>query len=345
MATRVLLFMLCLLTSCLEQENGYNTVLESKYTAVPSEKSNIILNDLLAVVSELLKDLTNLTPQRKREASNNFFLAHAGSKDDVKEIKDSIVKAPDNYQIPIRTYAPLKSSNRNFIVMYVHGGGWTQGNLETHDPLCRKIANILGVMVISVDYRLAPEHPFPTPLNDVSCVYSWIVKNYPNAEIVLSGDSAGGNLSAALCIKISREKQKKPYAQILLYAALPSDCESKSFEAYGNMVALPKDGTKFYYKQYAGDEQKTNPLVSPVLQEDVTVFPPTMFIAAECDVLLDGQILLYEKLKTAGIETNMVTPKGTVHGFMSYLKEFDEEAINVLRNETSAFIDKIWAKE
>ncbi|GHU11843.1 esterase [Alphaproteobacteria bacterium] len=333
MILRGLLFVFCLLGACQKEESTSNTVSESKYDAVPSEKSNIILNDLLKAKAELLKD--------PREAYNEFFLAHAGTKDDVKSVKDSIVRAADNYQIPIRMYTPSKNSRKDSIVMYIHGGGWVDGSIERYDHLCRKIANILEVTVVSLDYRLAPEHPFPTPLNDVFCVYSWIAKSFPKTKIILSGDSAGGNLSAALCIKISKETQKKPHAQILFYAALSGDCESKSFKAYGDIDALTKSDMEACYKQYAGDGQKTNPLVFPVLQEDMSAFPPTIFIAAECDVLLDGQILLYTKLKEAGIKTDIVIPKGTVHGFMNDLKEFNEEVTDILENETSAFIDKI----
>ncbi|GHT91642.1 hypothetical protein FACS1894122_04370 [Alphaproteobacteria bacterium] len=210
---RVLLFMLCLLTACSEQEKKSNTALEGKNTVAPleqenksaavlSEKSNIISNDLV-VKAGVLKDLDSVMLQQKIEKSNKLFSADGGTKDDltddVKEVKDSTVKAPDNYQIPIRTYTPLKNSDKNFIVMYVRDRGRTKGNIEVHDPICRKIANTLGATVVYADCRqeYTKDHPLATTLNDdVASVFSWLSKSFPTMKIVISGENDENDLSS-----------------------------------------------------------------------------------------------------------------------------------------------------
>jgi acetyl esterase len=217
--------------------------------------------------------------------------------------------------------------------MYVHGGGWMQGSIETHDSFCRKITNLFGMEIYSTNYRLAPEYPFPTPLNDVFTVFSELAERNPDKKIVISGDSAGGNLCAALCIKISQDKFKvKPWAQILLYPSLSSDFTSNSFMKYGNVAALTKAGVEYFYKQYAGEE-KSNPLVYPLLWHWDAASTPTktLFLAAECDVLMDDQIKLKEKLVKAGCIAELFVVNGAVHGFSTYGAEFENEINLVLQ--------------
>lgn len=215
MATRVLLFALCLLTACSGQKEKNKVVPEGKSESIPSEQPKTISNDSLIVKAELLKDPQSIMLQQKIEASSNLISADAGTKDnlkdDVKEVKASTVTAPDGYQIPIRTYTPIKSSDKDFIVMYVRDRGRTKGGIETHDSQCRKLVNTLGVTVVYADCRgeYAKDHPLAIALNDdVACVYSWLTKSYTKMKIVLSGENGAKELEATLSKDSAKDTQK-----------------------------------------------------------------------------------------------------------------------------------------
>jgi acetyl esterase len=305
------------------------------------EQSKMVSEELGAARSNLLKKISEdpslqLTPQIRREMANKFFIKHGGPKTDMEKVEDFCISATDGYQIPVRRYYP-KVSNNDFMFMYIHGGGWTQGNIETHDYLCRKIADIIHAEVISVDYRLAPEYIYPTHLNDVFSVYSWCANNL-GKEIIISGDSAGGNLSTALFLKIRDENVKKPRALMLIYPPLSNDFESPSFELFKDIDALTKIGTIDYTVQYVGkssyDELKTvkDKFIFPLLEEDVSTFPPTIIISGGCDVLLDASLELAKRLKAASVLVNHIIVDGAIHGFMSYGEDFNPQVTEVLNS-------------
>jgi acetyl esterase len=309
-------------SSCLSAANDLQKLKSTCKVQLSTESEEVC-----AKVAEAAKHIPkNATPAQKRAAINKLFLELAAPGQKVKSVKDFRITSADNHQIPVRNYIP-DNARQDHILMYVHGGGWTQGNVETHDGLCRRLANSLRVPVFSVDYRLAPEHSFPTPLNDVSCVFSYLAKHNPNKKIIIAGDSAGGNLCAALCIKIGKEKYPKPCAQILFYPALCADFESRSFQVYENVSALSKAATKAYWIQYAGNEEaiKSNPLIVPILYNDMSVFPKTTIVMAEHDVLADGQRVFKKKLEEASIEVNLIEVKGAVHGCTAYDAAYTKE--------------------
>ncbi|MDR0968054.1 MAG: alpha/beta hydrolase [Holosporaceae bacterium] len=305
------------------------------YDAELSEKSEIICK---AYAKEIeLRKNNRLTLQMEREADNNFAIAHCGVKENIKAIQDLKIKASDGYGIPVRRYIPSNEAMKNCVLIFFHGGGFIEGNIETHDYLCRKIANSLGVQVFSVDYRLAPEHKFPAAVNDAFDVFSRLSKEYSKKNVIIAGESAGGNLCAALCIKINREGFKKPLAQILIYPLLSGDFESKSFQAYGEGGMLLKSEMEPILKQYIGDAERSDPLIFPILQKDMSVFPETVFIAAEYDVLLDGQLAFKAKLEKERIRTRMIVSKGTIHGFTVYGEVFEEEITDSLKKTRDFF--------
>jgi acetyl esterase len=308
------------------------------YDAKLSEKSIAVAADLAYATQKMMAEVAQkkipFTPQINRKMANDFFIAHSGTGEKLERVENLAIPTADGCQISLRKYIPAHSST-NFVLMFVHGGGWIQGNLDSHDYLCGKIANLLRIDVVAVDYRLAPEFIFPTPLDDILDAYKWCVANFSDRNIIISGDSAGGNLCAALCIKIAEEKKlQKPSSQLLFYPALSNDFESESFKVYENNV-LTKSGTMFCFSSYAGKscldaDVMANKFVYPLLQEDMNVFPKTILVPAECDILLDGQTTFYKKLKSAGIDAEIVKTAGTVHGFMTYGRDFEEEIIYVL---------------
>ncbi|MDR1267372.1 MAG: alpha/beta hydrolase [Holosporales bacterium] len=274
-----------------------------------------------------------------------IFLKRDGQKQNVRKISrltfESMVDG-DDFLIPATLYEPEKA-NRN-VILYVHGGGWVGEGVETHDALCRKIANILGTRVLSVEYRLVPQHRFPTALHDVFSVYC-ALSDHPSMDlegIILAGDSAGGNLCASLCIKL-REKgfPKLPMAQILFYPVLSNDFQSTSFQKFGNTIHLTESMMKWFVQMYTDKEfddesTRNNKFIYPLLEDDMSVFPRTLIVSAQEDVLLDGQILFVSKLKRAGIETYQYTVDHTQHGFLTYGHDHWEIVATVLEEVKKA---------
>ncbi|MDR3180235.1 MAG: alpha/beta hydrolase fold domain-containing protein [Holosporaceae bacterium] len=271
----------------------------------------------------------------RRKIADKFFLDNNSFPESIAQTEDINVNTEDNHKIRVRIYTPQKLSAHATILL-VHGGGWVQGSIETHDNLSRKIANAWSIKVISVDYRLSPEYKFPAPLNDVLNAYKWSSENY-NENIILCGDSVGGNLCAALCLKLAEIKYaKRPTAQILFYPVLSSNLESKSFELFEYGYGLTKEWTKNYIYQYTGAEYDDptfngNKFIYPLYEENAAIFPPTVLISAGCDVLLDAQLEFAQKLRKANILVHHEILPGIVHGFMTYGKYFEKNITEVLK--------------
>jgi acetyl esterase len=323
-------------------------IIEEKIQAMETQqtmlsfKARQIADELAAVRSNLAEHFGSaLTPQNRREASNEFFMRQGGFSEEMRKVKDFYVAGQyDDHLIRVKLYSPHEVNDKK-LLLYLHGGGWMQGNLETHDPLCRKIAKTLRTEVLAVDYRLAPEHAFPIPLEDVFSVYLWCCRNYGDRDIIIAGDSAGGNLCAALCIKLQEELRttgcliKKPSLQILFYPSLSNDFGKDSFRRF-DVATLTKAGTAAYLAQYAGVAVEdvgsiTDKLICPFLEDDPSVFPATAVISADYDVLLDEQTEFVQKLRSAGVKTEHIIADGTVHGFTIYGKVFSAETDAVLR--------------
>lgn len=317
-----------------------------KYNTVISEQSKAVNDSLKTDVANLLTLLKaenrQLTVQDQRTLANSFFIKHSPSIAVAGKIKNFTVKSEkDQHEIPVRLYKPESDSDR--LILFIHGGGWMQGNLDTHDYLCRKMVNILGCKVLAVDYRLAPEYKFPKGLEDVESAYKWCMdKNSKEiignvTQVYISGDSAGGNLGAALNLSLQKGQWKghMPDGLLLFYPVLSNNVNSSSFKIFGNQTALSAAGTIAFAEQYMGtkindSETSSNELVFPILGNP-EAYPKTLMIAAGCDVLLDGQIDLFNRLNEKNVPVKLLIEDGAVHGFMTYGKEFDRDIDLLLR--------------
>ncbi|MDR1031632.1 MAG: alpha/beta hydrolase [Holosporales bacterium] len=279
-----------------------------------------------------------------RQIANQFFIDHTCEKAPVEEVKDFCVKdVNENHEVPVRLYSIGSSDD---VLMFIHGGGYIQGNLETHDSLCRRLANALKVNVLSVGYRLAPETLFPAQLDDLLGAYIWCAnKAGKNSKLIIAGDSAGGNLCAALCLKLHDVLyDRKPDAQILFYASLTNNFESPSFNVFRRGYGLTVDWIKYYIYLYTGEklnnpELSNNKYLYPGLAEDASVFPKTVVVSASCDVLLDGQLEFISKLESANVPVQHINVDGAVHSFMNYSREFVDEVPKVL-SQISQWLEK-----
>jgi acetyl esterase len=201
--------------------------------------------------------------------------------------------------VPVRVYEPLRP--RGGTLIYLHGGGWVVGDLETHDPLCRHLANATGARVVSVDYRLAPEHPFPAGLDD--------------------GDSAGASLTAGLALR-ARDKQVPLAAQLLLYPATDPAMTSPSIVENGEGYFLTGRDMAWFYQQYLPAGPASAP-EADLARADVAGVAPAIVATAEFDPLRDEGSAYAERLTSAGVRTQHVSGPGLVHGFASFLGVVD----------------------
>lgn len=233
-------------------------------------------------------------------------------------------------EISIRIYTPDGVGPFPLFVYY-HGGGWVIGNLETSDAGCRLLAEETGRIVVSVDYRLAPEYKFPIPVEDCYTALCWAYDHASelNAiadDIVVGGDSAGGNLSTVMTI-ISQEKAGPNItAQALIYPVTNLDFTSASYEKFADGYGLDRDLMIWFGEYYVNNEDDfKNVYVSPLLQENVSALPPAIIVAAENDVLLEEGAQYRDKLKEAGVKVEYTILPGSIHGYFSNMVIFADE--------------------
>ncbi|WP_153504214.1 alpha/beta hydrolase [Cumulibacter manganitolerans] len=213
-----------------------------------------------------------------------------------------------------RVYTPAERSPGT--VVFFHGGGWVVGDLDSHDRFCARIARDTGATVVSVDYRLAPEHPFPTPYEDCWAALLAVaadVESFGGGKIAVAGDSAGGNLAAAIAQR-ARDEQQELAAALLLYPAvdLEGDYLSKTQNATG--YRLTKSDMDAFERAYAGSADRTDPRMSP-LYGDPSGLCPTIVAVAGYDPLRDEGTAYAEVLEKAGVDVTLRAYPDFIHGF------------------------------
>lgn len=240
-----------------------------------------------------------------------------GKKESVAVIEEFEIPS-DNHQIPVRLYKPKAKISNSSAIIYIHGGWFISGGYETHDAIARALTNATGAMVLFVEYRLAPENPFPKGLNDCKDAAKWLVNNAKNLginpeKIGIIGDSAG----AALAASISTELGSQLKFQVLIYPASDNTLSTKSWETYKNGPILNKDwGLQAWNWYLPSKEDKTNPFAVPVLIKDFKQTPETLVILAEHDPLRDEGEKLAKNMKNSGVAVKNSLYKDMVHGFM-----------------------------
>lgn len=230
----------------------------------------------------------------------------------------------DGGDIVLRIYTPKQVGKLGAIV-YIHGGGWVINSIDTSDTSCRLLAEKTGRIVISVDYRLAPEYPFPVPLNDCEAAVQWVFHhaeqyNLDRERIAIAGDSAGGNLATVVAQTYAAQIE----AQILLYPVTNAQMDTPSYQTFAQGYGLDAEVMKWFIEQYVDEAQRTNPRVSPYFAH-VDGAPKTLVIVAENDVLKDEGLLYGQKLHEAGVETTMVEMEGLIHSYFTTNAVFAEE--------------------
>lgn len=206
------------------------------------------------------------------------------------------------------------------ILLNFHGGGWVTGSVAGDDLRCQRLTMAAGCIMISVEYRLAPEHPFPAGLDDCYSAFLWAHKNaralggHPD-WIAVGGASAGGNLAAAVALRARNAQGPMPRFQFLLYPAL--DGRRVEDEVPGGPYYVTRAAMNWYWSQYAGGADRSNPLLSPLVAPDKSDLPPALIITAELDPLAAEGRAYAAMLATAGVPVELVEIPGMVHGFVS----------------------------
>ncbi|MCR9294016.1 MAG: alpha/beta hydrolase [bacterium] len=217
-------------------------------------------------------------------------------------------------------------------IVYFHGGGWVLGNLDTHDALCRRLSQQSGSVVISVDYRLAPEARYPAAFDDCYLATRFVAEQAEQLGIdaerlSVAGDSAGGNLAAAVAIKARDENGPKLNCQILVYPVIQPDFQTQSYRDYGVDHMLTRDSMEWFWKQYLGDLSPATIQAAPfaaILNQQLEDLPPSLILTAEYDVLRSEAEHFAHSLRVAGNQVTLKTFEGMLHGFVHFGGIFDD---------------------
>ncbi|MBB96611.1 MAG: esterase [Rhodobacteraceae bacterium] len=214
--------------------------------------------------------------------------------------------------VPCRLYS---AGDPSVTVVYFHGGGFVVGGLDSHDDVCAEICQQTGYRVLSVDYRLAPEHKHPAAFEDAWAATAWAAETFPE-PVVLAGDSAGGNLAAAVAHH-ARGRLKDIQGQVLIYPGLGFDPDSGSAIEHANAPLLTRDELLFYRTiRTEGEPPEGDPRFAPLSDTEFKGLPPTVIFTADCDPIRDDGRRYRDKLAAAGVSVELINEEGLVHGYL-----------------------------
>jgi len=278
---------------------------------------------LLEVMAQMPPvDYATITPEALREANKPMQF---GPPPAVAEVRDLQLDLPGR-SIAARFYVPEGAGPNPPLAIFYHGGGWVIGSLETHDATARALAASSGAAVLSVDYRLSPETPFPGPLEDCYDALVWAHDNAAGigtdaARLAVAGDSAGGNLAAAVAILARDRRGPQLKHQLLVYPVADADFARPSYRNNGDgSYFLSTAMMAWFWKQYLGRDPGDGavpPLAAIVRHADLSGLPPATVIVAEYDPLRDEGVAYAEALQAAGVAVETHEAPGMIHGFFS----------------------------
>jgi acetyl esterase len=235
--------------------------------------------------------------------------------------------------IPLRLYRPLGSTGMSSalpVLVYYHGGGWVIGDLDTHDTLCRELANGSGCAVVAVDYRMAPEHRFPAAVDDSLAALRWIQRKAASlgldaTRLAVGGDSAGGNLAAVMAIAARDAEDPDIAFQLLIYPATDQRRGAASHATNGQGYLLTRDTITYFHDHYIADAaQDLDWRASPLLHPELSRLPPALVLTAGYDPLRDEGLHYAQRLSEAGNRATHINFERQIHGFITMGKVIDE---------------------
>lgn len=276
-----------------------------------------ILTQMAEGADENAPSIWDTPPEAVREAFKPM-VAFQGEPE-AAQVEERVISASSG-EMALRIYRPETGAQANGPgIFFIHGGGWVINDLDSYDPLCRKLANASGAVIVGVNYAKAPESKFPGPVNDCWSALSYVVEYAADLSIdpmrlAIMGDSAGGNLSAAMTLKAKAIGGPAIAAQVLHVPVTDHNFESASYERNGEGYILTKEFMQWFWSHYLNDDSDgENPLASPLRAPDLSGLPPALVQTCEYDPLLDEGRAYADRLKDAGVPVQYTEIKGTVH--------------------------------
>ncbi len=263
-------------------------------------------------------------PERSVEQMRADFDADSqalgGTGEPVAQVGDRTVPGPGG-EIPIRVYRP--SARPVPVLVWLHGGGWMVGSPDSHDALCRWLSNRAGCVVVSVGYRLAPEHPFPAAVDDALAAVGWVADHAGEiggdaTRLTVGGDSAGATITTAVA-----RHRRDVRLQVLVYPATDAAMDAPSHERYATGYYLERDEMRSSWDSYLAGADPADPDVSPLRADDLAGVAPAFVLVAGFDPLHDEGVGYAGRLQAAGVPVELVEFEGQIHGFLRWLAALD----------------------
>jgi acetyl esterase len=285
------------------------------------------------------------TPAELRESVRQRSVALP--REDVASVRDHRVPVEAG-EVAVRVFTPRGTAPRPALV-YFHGGGWVSGDLDTHDAICRTLANAAGCVVASVDYRCAPEHVFPTAAEDAYAAARWVAEHARDLgvdarRLAVAGDSAGGNLAAAVAL-MARDRGGPPLSfQVLIYPVTDAAFDTPSYRDNGEGYTLTRAGMQWYWDQYVPKAaDRAHPYAAPLRAPSLAGLPPALVITAEYDPLRDEGEAYARRLVEAGGRVTQTRYPGAIHAFFRMTNVLDLARAAVA--EVAAALQKTWGTD
>ncbi|ACJ31549.1 Lipase/esterase [Shewanella piezotolerans WP3] len=279
------------------------------------------------------KAYEDLTPAESRRLEMNELIRNRGARvlESVAGVEHSFIPGP-TADLPIRIYRPIHCDIDDLqpAIIFIHGSGWVVSNIETNDHFSRALAHRTGSVVIAINYQKAPEHKFPIPIDDCYASTLWIFEHAKCLgldvnRIGILGDSAGGNLAAAVTLRLRDENGPKLAYQVLIYPAVQYGWNTPSAQTHAEGYLLQQASMKYYWGHYLRSEADAlNPYCSPLSAQSHKDLPATLIYTAEFDPLCDDGYLYYRELESSGVNVKYRCFDGVIHGFIKMLGVFDQ---------------------
>ncbi|MBS0300587.1 MAG: alpha/beta hydrolase [Proteobacteria bacterium] len=285
--------------------------------------------------------LHTLSAQAAKQAYEKSAGVLEVPKPELARVHDLVITARDGAALRARLLAPSSDAGLP-VLLFLHGGGFTIGSIDTHDTLCRMLAKLSGVAVLTLEYRLAPEHRFPTAVNDAWDALQWLAGEGARTlgldatRIAVGGDSAGGTLAAVSAIQ-ARDAGLPLALQLLIYPGTTAHQDTPSHATHADDPMIDKAQIDWFFGQYIDESQREDWRFAPLLADDVEGVAPAWLGLAECDPLVDEGVLYADKLRAAGVPVDLEIYRGVVHGFVQMgralpeARRFHHDAAQALR--------------
>jgi acetyl esterase len=280
---------------------------------------------LLDEVAELdLPPISQMTVVEARQ----LLEAPVGPQHEVAEVFDDAFDGPAG-TIRVRCYRPLVVGSEPInLLVFFHGGGWVIGSIESHEDTCRRLANSCAAMVVSIDYRLAPESRFPAAVADCVAGLEWASSNGEQWGVTgvtaVAGDSAGGNLAAVVAQRAQDSGLPDVDVQVLIYPVTDCDLDTESYIEFSEGFGLTRDSMAWFWQQYLAEQDATQAGASPLRAGSLAGLPPAYVVTAEYDILRDEGNAYAQRLEAAGVQVAWECVPGLLHGFMLHADEIAE---------------------